>query len=266
MKLTILGSGTSQGIPVVACDCAVCRSSDRRDKRLRSSVLLEIGGRKIVIDAGPDFRYQMLRAGVKDIRAVLLTHGHKDHTGGLDDVRAFNWVKQGAVDIYGNENAQEAVYKDFSYAFAEFRYPGVPEIEFHLLDGTPFYIDDIRVVPIPVLHYRLPVLGFRIGDFAYITDAKTIPETSMELLKGVRHMVINALRKEIHLSHFNLEEALAVVDAVKPEQAWLTHIGHQMGFAAEVERELPAGVHLAYDMLEVEIPWKRSGADGKKRG
>ncbi len=174
--MTILGSGTSQGIPVIACPCAVCHSEDRHDRRLRSSALLEVGGKRIVIDAGPDFRYQMLRSGVEDVRAILLTHGHKDHVGGLDDVRAFNWVKQGAVDVYGNEGAKEAVYNDFSYAFAECRYPGVPEIRYHLLDGKPFYVDDIRVVPLPVMHYKMPVLGFRVGNFAYITDAKTVSD------------------------------------------------------------------------------------------
>lgn len=254
MKLTILGSGTSQGIPVIACECPVCRSADWHDKRLRTSALLEVDGKNLVIDAGPDFRYQMLRAGVKDIRAVLLTHGHKDHIGGLDDVRAFNWVKQDAVDVYGTEATKSVVYKDFSYAFAESRYPGVPEINYHIIQEQPFYIDELEVIPIPVMHYKMLVMGFRIRNFAYITDANSIPEFSKERLHGVEYMVINALRKEQHLSHFNLEQALEMIEELQIPHAFLTHIGHQMGLAAEVAGELPAHVKLAYDTFEIEIP------------
>ena len=253
MKLTILGSGTSQGIPVIACNCSVCQSTDVHDKRLRTSAMLDIGGKKIVIDAGPDFRYQMLRNGVNDIRAILLTHAHKDHIGGLDDVRAFNWVKQGAIDVYGNLATKEGVYNDFSYAFAEFRYPGVPEIKFHVLDEQDFYIDDICITPIPVLHHEMVVYGFRYKNFAYITDANFIPESSMKLLDGVEYLVINALRKEKHISHFTLAEALDVIQQIAPKQAYITHIGHQMGLAAEVGEELPDNVKLAYDTFSVVI-------------
>lgn len=255
MKLTILGSGTSQGIPVIACSCPVCQSTDIHDKRLRASAMLEIDGKKIIIDAGPDFRYQMLREGVTDIRAILLTHAHKDHIGGLDDVRAFNWVKQGSVDVYGNVETQKGVYKDFSYAFADFRYPGVPEINYHVLEeDTSFYIDHILITPIPVLHCKMTVLGFRIGNFAYVTDANLIPESSMRLLEGVEYIVINALRKEKHISHFNLQEALEVIKQLAPKQAFLTHIGHQMGLATEVEKELPLNVKLTYDTFSIIIP------------
>lgn len=254
MKLTILGSGTSQGIPVIACNCPVCCSKDKHDKRLRCSAMLEINDKKIVFDAGPDFRYQMLRAEVKDVRALLLTHSHKDHIGGLDDVRAFNWVKQGAVDVYGTEITREIVYKDFSYAFVESRYPGVPEIEYHVIDERPFFIDELEIIPIPVLHYKMPVMGFRIGNFAYITDANALPVFSMERLEGIEYLVINALRREAHLSHFNLQQALEIISQLQVPHAYLTHIGHQMGLAAEVAKELPPHVKLAYDTLEIEIP------------
>lgn len=253
MRLTILGSGTSQGIPVIACDCEVCRSEDKHDKRLRCSAMLEIENKTIVFDAGPDFRYQMLREEVKDVRAILLTHQHKDHIGGLDDVRAFNWVKRGAVDVYTDLRTKEVVCKDFSYAFSEYKYPGVPEMNLHVIDNRPFFIDDIEIIPIPVMHHKLPVMGFRIGNFAYITDANFITETSMEKLMGVEYMVINALRKESHLSHFTLEEALGVVKRLQVKQAWLTHLGHQMGKHVEVSEELPDNVSLAYDRMQVEL-------------
>lgn len=253
MKLTILGSGTSQGIPVIACECPVCQSKDKHDKRLRSSAMLEINGKNLIFDAGPDFRYQMLRAEVKDIRAILLTHEHKDHIGGLDDVRAFNWVKNSAVDVYANLRTKEVVYKDYSYAFSEFKYPGVPEINLQVINQQPFRIDDIEILPIPVLHHKMTVLGYRIGNFAYITDANAIPESSMEKLIGVEYLVINALRKESHLSHFTLSEALDIIKKTNVKQAFLTHIGHQMGLEADVSKELPENVRFAYDMLQMEL-------------
>lgn len=253
MKLTILGSGTSQGIPVIACECPVCRSADPHDKRLRCSAMLEINGQNIVIDAGPDFRYQMLRAGVKNLRAILLTHEHKDHIGGLDDVRAFNWVKHGAIDVYSNLRTKEIVYKDYAYAFSEYKYPGVPEINLQIVGDQSFYIDDTEFIPIPVMHHKLPVLGYRTGNFAYVTDANAISESSMEKLAGVEYLVINALRKESHLSHFTLSQALEVIRQLGVKRAWLTHIGHQMGLAAEVSDELPSNVSFAYDGMQVEI-------------
>ena len=235
MKVTILGSGTSQGVPVIACECPVCRSTDEHDKRLRCSAMVDIGDKKLIIDAGPDFRTQMLRAGVKDVTALLLTHEHKDHIGGLDDIRAFNWVKNGEV------------------AFAEFRYPGVPEMNIHVVDEAPFWIDDIKIEPITVMHHKLPVTAFRIDNFAYITDANFISEVSMKKLEGVEYMVINALRKEIHLSHFTLNQAIDVVKSLHVKQAYITHIGHQMGLHEEVSRELPENIQLAHDMLSFEF-------------
>ena len=215
--------------------------------------MIDIGDKKLIIDAGPDFRTQMLRAGVKDVTALLLTHEHKDHIGGLDDIRAFNWVKNGEVDIYCNQRTKDVIYKDYDYAFAEFRYPGVPEMNIHVIDETPFRIDDIEVIPVTVMHYRLPVSAFRIGNFAYVTDANFISEESMKKLEGVEYMVINALRKEIHLSHFTLNQAIQVVKRLNVKQAYITHIGHQMGLHEQVSLELPKNVKLAYDMLSFEF-------------
>ena len=215
--------------------------------------MIDIGEKKLIIDAGPDFRTQMLRAGVKDVTALLLTHEHKDHIGGLDDIRAFNWVKNGEVDIYCNQRTKDVIYKDYDYAFAEFRYPGVPEMNIHVIDEAPFHIDDIEVIPVTVMHYRLPVSAFRIGNFAYVTDANFISEESMKKLEGVEYMVINALRKEIHLSHFTLNQAIQVVQRLNVKQAYITHIGHQMGLHEQVSLELPENVKLAYDMLTFEF-------------
>ena len=235
MKVTILGSGTSQGVPVIACECPVCRSTDEHDKRLRCSAMIDIGDKKLIIDAGPDFRTQMLRAG------------------GLDDIRAFNWVKNGEVDIYCNRRTKDIICKDYDYAFAEFRYPGVPEMNIHVVDEAPFWIDDIKIEPITVMHHKLPVTAFRIDNFAYITDANFISEVSMKKLEGVEYMVINALRKEIHLSHFTLNQAIDVVKSLHVKQAYITHIGHQMGLHEEVSRELPENIQLAHDMLSFEF-------------
>ncbi|MBL0071350.1 MAG: MBL fold metallo-hydrolase [Bacteroidetes bacterium] len=253
MKITFLGTGTSQGVPVIACRCQVCNSADFRDKRLRSSILIEKGTTAVVIDSGPDFRQQMLRAEVNHIDGLLFTHEHKDHIAGMDDIRAYSYVHREKVNIYANLQVQEALHREFPYVFADFKYPGVPEINMHTIDESAFSIGEIEFLPVPVLHYRLPVLGFRIGDFTYITDANHITEQSMSLIRGSKIIVINALRREPHVSHFTLDEALEVIGKLGPEKAYLTHISHQLGMHEDVNAELPAHVQCAYDGLVIEI-------------
>ena len=251
VKATFLGTGTSQGIPVIACSCRVCNSTDSRDMRLRSSLLLETGTHSLVIDAGPDFRQQILREKVTSLDAILLTHEHKDHIGGMDDVRAFNFKTNRAIDIYSDTRVQRAIRTEYPYVFADKKYPGSPMMNLHTIASDPFELFGIQVLPLKVLHSRLPVLGFRIGDFAYVTDANHIPQESMEKLRGVKYFVVNALRREKHMSHFSLPEALEIIRTVAPERAFLTHIGHQMGLHADVEREMPPGTELAYDGLNI---------------
>lgn len=251
VKITFLGTGTSQGVPVIACECAICQSSDPMDKRLRASLLVETSANTIVIDAGPDFRHQMLNAKVKKIDAILLTHEHKDHIAGMDDLRAFNYKSQAAIDIYAEERVQSAVRKEYAYVFSENHYPGVPRMELHNIDDFSLEIKGDIITPLRVFHYRLPIFGFRIGDMAYITDANYIPEETKERLIGVKYLVINALRREKHISHYSLEEALGLIREVSPRKAYITHIGHQMGKHAEINRELPVNVTLAWDGLEV---------------
>lgn len=253
VKLTFLGTGTSQGVPVVACQCPVCLSDDPKDKRLRASVMIENEGQCIVIDAGPDFRQQMLRQQVHHLSGILLTHEHVDHIFGLDDIRAFNWVQKQPTDIYAEERVQVAIRRIFDYVFATYRYPGIPEMHLHLIENKPFRIGNLEVQPIRGLHYKLPVFGFRFGGLAYVTDVNRLEPDELEKLRGLDVLVLNALRKEDHISHYSLPQALKVIAAVQPKKAYLTHLSHQMGFAAEVQAELPENVFLAYDGLEVEV-------------
>ncbi len=254
MKVTFLGTGTSQGIPVIACTCRVCRSADKKDKRLRTSVLIETDSLTVVIDSGPDFRQQMLRENVSKLDAIIFTHEHKDHIAGLDDVRAFNFVLSKPIDVYLEERVRTAIEREFSYVFEENRYPGVPKINIHIIKNRSFRINGESIIPVRVYHYKLPVFGFRIGDFTYITDANYIPEEEKEKIAGSRIIVINALRRQSHISHFTLSEAVALIEEFKPESGYITHIGHQMGLHSEVTAELPGGINLAYDGLKVETP------------
>lgn len=254
MKITFLGTGTSQGVPIIACDCEVCRSTDTRDKRLRSSILIENEGQTFIIDTGPDFRQQMLRANVKRLDAVIFTHEHRDHISGLDDIRAFNFVMKQAIDVYADKRVDEAIRKrEYPYIFAKEQYPGIPEINMHIITDRHFTIGKTSFTPIQVMHMNLPVLGFRIGNFTYITDANFISEEEQEKIIGSEIIVLNALRKERHPSHFNFEEALALISKWKPKQAYFTHISHQLGKHADVEKELPPRIRLAYDELAIEI-------------
>ena len=249
MKITFLGTGTSQGIPVIACECNTCLSDDFHDKRLRTSLLLDKRGITLLFDAGPDFRQQMLRENVKKLDSIILTHEHKDHISGMDDVRAFNYKSQDAVDIYAEERVQKAIRKEYSYVFSEYQYPGIPKMRLNTISDNNFNIKEVEIIPLRVFHYRLPVYGFRIGDFAYITDANYIPEETKEKLFGVKYLVINALRKEKHISHFSLREAIDFIREVSPKKAYITHISHQMGLHNEVSKELPPEIVLAYDGL-----------------
>jgi len=253
VKLTFLGTGTSQGVPVIACPCPVCQSINLFDKRLRTSALLECNGTNIAIDAGPDFRQQMLNCGVKTLDAILLTHEHRDHIAGIDDVRAFNFLMQKPMKIWAEERVQKALKCDFSYIFAESKYPGSPEIELRTIDEHIIRINDISITPIRVFHYKLPVYGFRICDLTYITDANFIPEEEKEKIYGSKILVINALRKKKHISHFSLPEALSIISELNPQVAYITHISHQMGLHEEIQAELPEGVFLAYDGLTVDF-------------
>ena len=253
MRVTFLGTGTSQGVPVIGCGCEVCRSLDYRDKRLRSSVHLDIDGLSFVIDTGPDFRQQMLRENINRLDAVILTHAHRDHTAGLDDVRAYNFLQSMNMPVYGTTETLNQIKSDFAYIFGPDNYPGLPRLDLRTITESPFIISNASVTPLPVLHLRLPVLGFRIGDFSYITDANSIPDSTYEKLKGTKIFVLNALQREHHISHFNLTEAINIVKKVNPEKAYFTHISHKLGLHAEVTKELPENISLAVDGLQFSV-------------
>lgn len=253
MKVTFLGTGTSQGVPVIGCSCNVCTSIDYHDKRLRSSILIEHLGLSILIDTGPDFRQQMLRERVKKLDAVLFTHAHKDHTAGLDDIRSFNFLQKKDMPVYAELDVINQLKREYSYIFSEHKYPGIPQVELNEINTEPFVVETTSIIPIRVMHYKLPVLGFRIGDFTYITDANQIPEASKAKIKGSKVIVLNALQKTEHISHFTLDEALIQMEEFKPELGYLTHISHKLGSHAEVSHELPENVQLAWDGLQIEI-------------
>ena len=253
MKITLLGTGTSQGVPVIGCTCAVCRSLDYRDKRLRVSVLVQDENKTLVIDTGPDFRQQMLREQVKNLDAIILTHSHKDHIAGLDDVRAFNYLQKRDMPVYGMPATLRQVETEFYYAFEDTKYPGTPQIQLHAIDEAAFEAAGFSITPLPVMHLRMPVFGFRIGNFSYITDANFIPDTTFEKLKGTEVLVLNALQKESHPSHFTLNEAIEVAQKIGASQTFFTHISHKMGTHRVIEKELPKSIALAYDGLTFQL-------------
>lgn len=252
LTITFLGTGTSSGVPMIGCDCAVCTSTDPKDNRLRSSILVESANTSLVVDTGPDFRYQMLRQKVKKLDAVVFTHPHKDHLAGLDDIRAFNFFTKKPIDIYADSLTEEAVRRDFYYAFTDTKYPGIPELNLNTISTEPFVVGDIPVIPIQVWHLKMPVMGFRFGSFTYITDANRIEESEKNKIRGSQILVLNALRRQKHISHFSLGEAIDMVEELQVPLAYFTHLSHQMGLHAEIESELPEHIHLAWDGLRLE--------------
>ena len=254
LKITFLGTGTSSGVPLIGCDCAVCTSVDPKDNRLRSSILVESATTTLVVDTGPDFRYQMLREKVKKLDAVVFTHPHRDHMAGLDDVRAYNFFQKMPIDIYADSLMESAIRRDFYYAFADTRYPGIPELNLISISDEPFIVGDIPVIPIKVWHMKMPVLGFRFGNFTYITDANRIEEEEKNKIRGSEILVLNALRKQQHISHFTLGEAVDMVQELRVPVGYFTHMSHQTGLHADIEAELPDNIHLAWDGLVLNLP------------
>ena len=253
LTVTFLGTGTSSGVPLIGCSCPVCTSPDSKDNRLRSSILVQSAKTTLVVDTTPDFRYQMLRVPVPQLDAVLFTHFHKDHIAGLDDIRAYNYFSQKSMNVFATSATQESLKREFSYIFSDKRYPGIPQVDLHTINDKVFTVGDIDVIPIPVMHMDLPVLGFRFGPFTYITDANFIDRSGMELIMGSDTLVLNALRKEKHISHFSLSEARQVSEKVGVRNTYLTHISHQLGRHTEINQELPPNVQLAYDGLKLHF-------------
>lgn len=253
MKITFLGTGTSQGVPVIGCPCAVCNSQDPRDIRLRSSALITVGSKNILIDAGPDLRQQLLNNKITQVDAILMTHEHKDNTGGLDDVRPLNFMIQKVMQIYGLQRVLNVIRKDYDYAFKKNKYPGSPEFQLNIIKDEEFTIDDLLIEPISIRHLTLPILGYKINNMAYITDASFIAPSEISKLKDIDLLVINALRHKEHYSHFNLTQALQVINEINPKRAYLTHISHEMGQYIDIAPTLPDHIFMAYDGLEVEI-------------
>jgi phosphoribosyl 1,2-cyclic phosphate phosphodiesterase len=253
LHIKFLGTGTSSGIPMIGCECEVCQSNDPKDNRLRSSIMVSSASTSLVVDTTPDFRYQMLRTNTKHVDAIVFTHPHKDHIAGLDDIRAFNFFSRQPMELFANALTEEALRRDFYYAFAERKYPGVPEINLNLIDNQPFLVGDIPVEPIEVWHMKMPVLGFRFGKFTYITDANRLDDEAKEKVRGSEVMVLNALRKEPHISHFSLSEAVSLVKELGVPKAYFTHISHQLGLHEEINGELPEGIELAFDGLSLNF-------------
>jgi phosphoribosyl 1,2-cyclic phosphate phosphodiesterase len=253
LKITFLGTGTSSGVPMIACDCEVCTSTNKKDNRLRSSIMVQSETTTIVVDTTPDFRYQMLREKVQHVDAIIFTHPHKDHIAGLDDVRAFNYFNEMPIEVYANELTQLALKREFYYVFAEHKYPGIPDINLHEINEEPFLIGDIMVAPIKVWHLHMPVLGFRFGNFTYITDANRIEDSEKEKIKGAEILVLNALRHKKHLSHFTLQEAIDLAHELNIPQTYFTHISHQLGLHDVVSETLPEDCALGYDGLKIML-------------
>ncbi|MEO8719630.1 MAG: MBL fold metallo-hydrolase [Ginsengibacter sp.] len=253
LRITFLGTGTSGGVPMIACNCAICSSTNEKDKRLRSSILVQSEKTSLVVDTTPDFRTQMLRENVKKLDAVMFTHPHKDHIAGLDDIKAFNFFQKKPVEVYANKLTEESLRRDYYYIFSEKKYPGIPDITLHTISDQPFEVGDIPVIPILVHHLKMPVLGFRFKNFTYITDANRIEGEEKKKIEGSEILVVNALRKKEHISHFNLQQAVDLVNELKIPVAYFTHISHQMGLHDDINNELPTNIRLAYDGLKLNI-------------